>query len=105
MQRDGWSIKQRAKAGKLPAWVLEEPAVNWAEQEVLDAFFSLCSCRSFGAGPTPIPWTAIVQYADRLRLPEASILGFVIAVQLLDDVFIAQLPKVGAPPSKGPENG
>jgi hypothetical protein len=39
--------------------------VSRGEEIILKGFFELSSCRSFGMGPGPIPWDAIMDYADR----------------------------------------
>jgi hypothetical protein len=86
--RDGWSLPQLARAGRLPAWAIAVPEVSWSEGTLIDAFFELSSCRAFTDHCMgPIPWTAIATYADRLNLPRAIVLAFTRAVQVLDDAY------------------
>jgi hypothetical protein len=52
------------------------------------AFQDLNTCRSYGMGPGPIPWTAIEQYAraDRLNADDSWVLHNVI--RQLDNVWL-----------------
>lgn len=93
--RDGWSLRNKARGGRLPQWAYEEPASSPAEDAVIDAFFALSSTRAMGMVLGPIPWTAIAAYADRIGLARETSLGFIAAVQHLDDVYLNQLPTSG----------
>lgn len=63
MSREEWLRERhpdapslRAKPEPLPLWLCHLPG----------AFFELSSCREFGMAVGPIPWTAIVEYAERM---------------------------------------
>ena len=55
----------------------------------MQAFWELSSCRDYGGGVTgPIPWTAIMQYADRSRMDADMTDIFLNVIRALDSVWI-----------------
>lgn len=69
MARDGWSVEQGFEKGRPPpewwlALVDQSPEADW----FVHAFWQLSSCRSYGMGYGPIPWTAIVMFAEAAEL-------------------------------------
>jgi len=53
------------------------------------AFFDLCTCRALSeSGPGPIPWTAIVEYADRAGLELDVEAGFVRVIRAMDAAYL-----------------
>jgi len=54
------------KGRGLPTWVEDAPPVRRAEEFFLRSFWKLSTCRALGFGSVgPIPWTAVVEFADR----------------------------------------
>ena len=52
------------------------------------AFFDLSTCRAFSeSGPGPIPWTAVVEYADRAKLEPDVTAGFVRVIRAMDATY------------------
>ena len=89
--RDGFAIEDGhyQRTGRpLPAWFLDEPEVEPGEEFFIGAFFELSSCRQIGMGLGPIPWSAIVEYADRVRLAADVRRMFVDVMRLLDGFFL-----------------
>lgn len=85
-----WTIDTAlAKGRDLPPWVHDEPELYRGDDFFLSAFFDLGTCRSLtegGAGP--IPWTAIVDYADRAGLVPDVAAGFVRVIRSMDSVYL-----------------
>lgn len=73
----------------------------------MDAFWSLDSCRQQpgpeGGLPGPIPWTAIVQYADRQGVEEEVTAALEKVMRSLDSAYLrwyaSKLPKPKGSPS------
>lgn len=85
-----FSIQARlAKGLPEPEWVQEEPIEQRGDDFYLTAFYQLSSDRQFGGNaPGPIPWSSIVQYADRRGLdPDVSI-AFEHIIRAIDDTYI-----------------
>jgi hypothetical protein len=60
-----------------------------ADNFYLHAFFDLTTCRAIGMDLGPIPWTAIVAYADRAGLDPAGCEAFVAVIRTLDGAYLA----------------
>ena len=78
-------MKRRA-----PKWFLEEPALTDHDRWLLRCFGELSTCRSFGMGEGPIPWTAIVEYAKRLELRPAFERQFVRIMRETDRGYLEE---------------
>lgn len=57
----------------------------------LGAFWELCSCRDFGQGSGPIPFTALTAYAEFARLDRDNTKLFIAVMRELDEVYMTQL--------------
>jgi len=57
----------------------------------MQAFWELCSCRTFGMSIGPIPWTAIIEYGERKGLDSTMILVFEVVMRELDEVYLSDL--------------
>jgi len=55
------------------------------------AFWELSSCRAFGMSIGPIPWTAVVEYAERKGLDSTMILVFEVVMRELDEAYLTDL--------------
>ncbi|QBQ71183.1 tail chaperonin [Shewanella phage S0112] len=54
----------------------------------MKAFYDLNSCRQIGMGLGPIPWTAIIQYAEHYGLDQDVTEPFVDIVCTMDQAFL-----------------
>ena len=55
----------------------------------MHAFWELSSCRDFGGGATgPIPWTVIMQFADRQGLDKEATDIFLEIIRSLDSAWL-----------------
>jgi hypothetical protein len=69
--------------------MLEKPDIsNPLTAEFVSAFFALSSCRLPGFGLTPIPWTAIKQYADNVQNFGLSFDIFEYIIRYVDGEYI-----------------
>jgi hypothetical protein len=57
----------------------------------MQAFWELSSCRAFGMSLGPIPWTAIVEYAERKGLDSSMIPVFEVVMRELDECYLTDL--------------
>lgn len=60
------TILERAhqQQGPIPQRIQDAPDLEMGLEFTYQAFGKLTTCRSFGMGPGPIPWTAIDQYCS-----------------------------------------
>jgi hypothetical protein len=78
-----------AKGRELPDWVHKKPVENRGDDFYLSAFSDLGTCRSLSQEmPGPIPWTAIVEYADRAGLESDVSQGFIRIIRAMDLVYL-----------------
>lgn len=77
----------------LPKWASERPAVDPEDVFYLRAFDELASCRQVGFSAGPIPWTAIVEYADRLGLDAENAADLVDMIRELDEAWLTEQAK------------
>lgn len=77
-----------AKKRPLPDWYLEEPYLLPGESFYMEAFWELSTCRSFGNGVGPIPWTAIVQYGYTSELESDTLEIFVAVIRAMDAEYV-----------------
>lgn len=60
----------------------------------MDAFAALSTCRAEGSGFIGhVPWTAMVAYADRERMPADLARAFVVIIAEMDRGFLAVMAK------------
>lgn len=90
--------RKRRRYGKEEA--REGPDLGFGLELYLNAFRRLHSCRILGMGPGPIPWLAIDDYADRLRLDDDQREALHYHVRALDQVYLAHHAKVMADEAK-----
>jgi hypothetical protein len=72
---------------------------DWVDPPVLplhlvwvrDAYYKLSTCRQSGFGITPVPWTAIVSYAQYMELDEYDTDWFVDTIESLDEQVMAYI--------------
>jgi hypothetical protein len=78
------------KGRDLPSWYLDEPPLDPGCVWILAAWGDLNTCRTMGAADLgPIPWTAIVAYADRLGLDWTMGRALAIVVRSMDEAYRA----------------
>lgn len=77
-----------AKGRPPPAWSAQEPPLGEADGFFLLSFGDLSTCRTFGFAMGPIPWVAIVEYADRAGLLGQIHTGFVRVIREMDQEFL-----------------
>lgn len=71
---------------------------------VRDAFNKLSTCRQSGFGLTPIPWTAVMEYARYLELDEYETDRFEYLISSLDDAVIRHYSEKDKKPKKKDED-
>jgi len=76
------------KGRPLPDWFLEEPELLPGDTFYLEAFWELSTCRSFGNGMGPIPWTAIIEYGLRFGLDDDMLAPFVTVIRAMDAEYV-----------------
>lgn len=59
--------------------LFDAPELDGADWYFLSAFYSLTTCRQFGMGEGPIPWTAIQRYAEVEAYPHPENLHSIIS--------------------------
>ncbi len=69
--------------------IMEKPDLGRGLELYMDAFEELSTCRGYPfEGCGPIPWDAIVRYADRLELIAGDARRFLRMIRSLDDEFL-----------------
>lgn len=92
--KDGWSVELGLEKGRpAPEWYLDKPELDSSSMLYLYFFNQLSSCRSVGMGIGPIPWTAIITYAEFREFNYRETITFVNIIQLLDSVFLEEANK------------
>lgn len=77
-----FSILAAIKKGRpVPDWVDDEPFLEPGEYWILEAYGDLLTCRTLDG---VIPWSAIVEYADRAGLEPDVTQAFVRIIRYLD---------------------
>lgn len=69
----------------MPEWYLDTPAVLSCDEQYIEAFWELNSCRFFPDGP--IPWTVMRQYAMLQGIEGVDFDIFVLVLREMDNVF------------------
>lgn len=92
MGNDGASyVRQLRDEGKpIPPEAIEPPPSFDPDIDrwILCAFYDLSTCRAVGMATGPIPWTAIVAYADRAGLAGATAAAFVEVIRVMDQGYL-----------------
>jgi len=88
MAGDGASyLRQLREAGApIPPDAIEPPPSfdRAVDRWILCAFHDLSTCRAVGMTIGPIPWTAIVAYADRAGFTGSTATAFVEVIRTMD---------------------
>ncbi len=93
-QEKGFSVGSAlAKGRKLPEWVNKENNASTAELFYIKAFWDLSTCRSFGMGIGPIPWTAIKLYSESKQLDLENEECFIYVIRQMDESYIDRVSK------------
>ena len=81
----------RAEGRSPPPESLPPPVGPHPEIEdwLIRAFFRLSTCREIGMAVGPIPWSSIVDYADRAGLKGDSAETFTTIMMSLDHAYLA----------------
>lgn len=92
---DGWLIEQLIAKGvtedtlpQLARWVLDEPPTDEVMAFYLTAFYRLSTSRQVGMSIGPIPWLAVADYADRMRLDYVNRELFEVVIYAMDRAWI-----------------
>ncbi len=83
----------------LPAWYADEPAIDDVERVYLKAFIDLQTCRQIGMDVGPIPWDAIRDYANDLRLSGQMRVLFCEVIRAMDNEWMKDHARKTAPPA------
>lgn len=54
----------------------------------LNAFYELSTCRQIGMSLGPIPWTAIIEFAEFSGLDSEILPVFVLSIRAMDAVYL-----------------
>jgi len=68
----------------VPKWAIDAPSLPLGSEIVFDSYVDLDTCRTYGFGSGPIPWTSIVDYAVANGLPDDEIADFVTLIRMMD---------------------
>lgn len=74
----------------IPKKFAEAPEVPMGLELYLGAFWDLSTCRQYGFGISPIPFTAIMDYAQAYEFSEDQTEDLVYYTKVLDKVYIEQ---------------
>ncbi|UOF80400.1 hypothetical protein [Caudoviricetes sp.] len=89
-----------AKEGKTPEWLARKPELLPGVSLYLLAYSRLSTERPYGQIPGPIPWSKIVEYADRLGHDDPEYFGEVISrIDSWELREIGKSLKIGQPKS------
>lgn len=72
----------------MPDWYNNEPYIEAIDAFYMKAFYDLSTCRTSGMSIGPIPWTAMVLYADRQRLDWDVTEAFIDIIRQMDNSFV-----------------
>lgn len=67
---------------------MDGPELSIGDSFYLQSFRDLNTCRQIGMSLGPIPWTAMIQYADRFGLDEDLIDDFIYIMRIMDEAYI-----------------
>lgn len=91
-ERDGFSVDSAKKKGRpLPQWYLNRPDAVPFEEFYHQAYFDLCTTRSTGEIPGPIPWDKIIMYSDRCELENDNEVFFCQLMRSMDVVYLSHV--------------
>lgn len=77
------------KAGmEIPEWAQNAPEIPLGSDLVFEAYQDLSSCRSYGWGPGPIPWTAVRDYARASGVDDDDYPDFATLIRMLDFEYL-----------------
>lgn len=74
----------------IPDWA-EEPVQYPGDDFYLSAFMELSTCRQYQFGP--VPWTAIIEYAEFAGLDSEILPVFVLCIRAMDSVYLDWIEK------------
>jgi len=80
----------------LPKAIAEATQLFMGLELYWDAFQELNTCRGAGMGLSPIPWTAMMDYARAYEFDEDQIDDLVFFVREMDSAFIEWYEKHGS---------
>lgn len=84
-----WAVKAAMERGQpVPAWYIDRPFEHESDEFYISAFRALSTCRSFGLGVGPIPWTAIDAYAARFGMSDDMADHLNIVITAMDNVYL-----------------
>lgn len=93
-ESEGTLIKRsREMGGPLPDRIANAPELWLGLDFFYNAFWSLCSERSSGMGAGPIPWHAMMQYADRHKLDEDMTEDLEFLIGKMDCTYLKHMEK------------
>jgi len=75
----------------IPDRIVNAPELQIGLQLYLDAFLHLDSERQSGFGPAPIPWSAIKEYAEYLKLDGEQTSDLFFFVRKMDSAHLERL--------------
>jgi hypothetical protein len=82
-----------AKRCRLPDSIANAPQLTFGLEVYFEAFRPLSTCRSFGFGAGPIPWTAVQEFAERARMSEDQADDLHYYVEAMDSAYLGHANK------------
>lgn len=89
----------------MPKWLREAPLLWSSLTWIYYAFCELSTCRQSALTCGPIPWTAVMQFADREGMDESDRRDLLYLIRKMDEAYIDHAKeassKQSAPATKG----
>ena len=79
----------------IPQKIQSAPTLRLGLDLFLMGFMDLSSCRPAGFGVSPIPWTAIHEYCERIGVEDDQRDDMLYHVQIMDQAFLGHHSKKG----------
>lgn len=89
----------------LPQWLRNAPRLWPGLSPIYAAFVELSTCRTFGMTPGPIPWTAIMQYADLEGMDGDERANLLYLIRAMDRAFLGHSTGDKKTPPPKPKGG
>lgn len=84
----------------LPAKIRNAPELQIGLELYFDAFFELSTCRQVGFGLSPIPWSAIREYALTYGLDDVQTEDLTHHIRTMDEAFLKHHSRTTAKPKE-----
>lgn len=72
-----------------PKWSEDAPEIPFGSEWIYGAFWDLHTCRPYGWGAGPIPWTAMRDYYTAFEMDTDEFEDFAHLIRAMDNAFLA----------------